>query len=351
MRSFEDSIGKLRDTAAAETSAPKQDWKTLQECYSLSLRSAADYAVELDPPAMQEFQRHVRAMATRASTGLNAEDFRGLQASFRGELREYRDKGRVFVQRLRDDLEGAAEAMKNFANSFVANGEDGQKRVRAKVAMLQRAAESGDLEKIRESVRAVAEEIERTYEELNKANTLTVAELQHEIRLLHREMEAERRALWTDAASGAWVKKKLDDRMHELLKNSEAFCVIILLVTNLKRLENGCGKNLTDGALRAMVKRFYGIVGEESLVARLSEDQFAAVIEVDLAAAQTIAKNANERLSTRYSVQEAGVAQNLELRVSCGLVGHARGADPAAFRLKIQQMTGFAEAGRVLPAK
>jgi GGDEF domain-containing protein len=300
---------------------------------------------------MQEFQRHVRAMATRAATGLNAEDLKCLQASFRGELREYRDNGRAYVQRLRDDLEGAAEAMKNFANSFVANGEDGQKRVRAKVADLQEAADSGDLEKIRKSVRATAEEIERTYDELNKANTLTVAELQHEIRLLHREMEAERRAIWTDAASGAWVKKKLDDKVHELIKNSESFCVIVALVTNLKRLETGCGKNLTDGALQAMVKRFYGIVGEESLVARLSEDQFAAVIEVDLSAAQTIAKNANERLSSRYSVQQGGVAQSLELRVACGLVGHARGADPAEFRLKIQQMTGFADAGAVPKGK
>jgi GGDEF domain-containing protein len=178
-----------------------------------------------------------------------------------------------------------------------------------------------------------------------------VAELQHEIRLLHREMEAERRAIWTDAASGAWVKKKLDDKVHELIKNSESFCVIVALVTNLKRLETGCGKNLTDGALQAMVKRFYGIVGQESLVARLSEDQFAAVIEVDLSAAQTIAKNANERLSSRYSVQQAGVAQSLELRVACGLVGHARGTDPAEFRLKIQQMIGFAEAGSVPTSK
>jgi GGDEF domain-containing protein len=351
MRSFEDSIGKLRQTTAAETAGATQDYKSLQECYTLSLRSSADYAVELDPPVMQEFQRHVRAMATRASTGINAEDLRCLQASFRGELREYRDKGRAYVQRLRDDLEGAAEAMKHFANSFVANGEDGQKRVRAKVAELQIAAEGDDLEKIRESVRATAAEIERTYDELNKANTLTVAELQHEIRLLHREMEAERRAIWTDAASGAWVKKKLDDKVHELIKHSESFCVIVAMVTNLKRLETGCGKNLTDGALQAMVKRFYGIVGEESLVARLSEDQFAALIEVDLSAAQTLAKNANERLSTRYSVQQGGIAQSLELRVACGLVGHARGADPAEFRLKIQQMTGFVEAGGVPTSK
>jgi GGDEF domain-containing protein len=100
-----------------------------------------------------------------------------------------------------------------------------------------------------------------------------------------------------------------------------------------------------------MVKRFYGIVGEESLVARLSEDQFAAVIEVDLSAAQTLAKNANERLSSRYSVQQGGIAQNLELRVACGLVGHARGADPAEFRSKIQQMTGVTEAGGVPTGK
>ena len=210
---------------------------------------------------------------------------------------------------------------------------------------------SGDLEQIRHSVRFMVREIERTYDELNKANGLTVAELQHEIRLLHREMEAERRAIWTDAVTGAWVKKKLDDKLNELMRNSETFCVIVLMVTNLKRLETGCGKSLTDGALRAMVKRFYGIVGEDSLVARLSEDQFAAVIEVDLSAAQTIAKNAGERLSSRYSVQEKGIAQSLDLRVACGLVGHQRGADPSLFRQKIQQMTGFAETAPVPAGK
>jgi GGDEF domain-containing protein len=330
-------------TAAAEDHGKYKDHQYLAECYALALRSAGDYALDFNPPATQEFQLHLRALEERASAEPTPEVLRSVQASFRGELREYREKGRVYMERLRDDLDGAAEAMQTFAGNFVANGEDVQQRVRGEMSNLERVADAGDLAKIRRSVRAATQEVARSYEELNKANALVIAELQHEIRLLHREMDTERRVARTDAASGAWIKKKMDDRLDELMKTTEAFCVIVILVTNLKRLETQCSAVVVNTALQALVKRFYGILGEDSLVARLSGDQFAAVVEVDSSAAQIIAREVGERLSSRYSVQNNGIAQAIDLRVTCGLVGHAREGDPAEFRRKLQQMTGLVE--------
>jgi GGDEF domain-containing protein len=327
--------------------AKSKDYKCLEECYALALRSAADYVVELDPPATREFQRHVRSLEQRVSAGPAPEDLPSLQASFRGELREYRDKSRVYLQRLRDDLNGATQIMQTVASSLISNGEGVQQRVRLEMTRLQKAADSGDLERIRKSVETTVQEVTRSYEELNKANALVTAELQHEIRLLHHEMEVERRVVWTDASSGAWIKKKLDDRLEELMRTSEAFCVIVILITNLKRLRVQCTASLVDQALRALVKRFYGILGEGSLIARLSGDQFAAVVEVDSATAQIMARQVGERLSSRYSVQNDGIAQNIDLRVLCGLVEHARESDTAEFQRKLQQMTGLVDTADV----
>jgi GGDEF domain-containing protein len=337
-------------TAAAEEHGNHKDQTYLEECYALALRSAADYALDFDPPATQEFQRHVRALEERVSAESTPEGLRSLQASFRGELREFREKGRVYMGRLRDDLEGTAEAMQTFASSFAANGQDVQQRVRGEMSDLVKVADIGDLDKIRKSVRAATKEVARSYEEFNKANALVVAQLQHEIRLLHREMETERRVAWTDAASGAWTKRKIDDRLDELMKTPEAFCVIVILVTNLKRLETQCGTKLVNTALQALIKRFYGILGKDSLVARLSGDQFGAVLEVDSSAAQIIAREVGERLSSRYAVENNGITQNIELRVTCGIVGHAREGDSSEFRRKLQQMTGLVEpAGPATP--
>ncbi len=328
------------ETPAGE--ARQEQKKVLEDCYGLALRSAADYAVEFDPRVTEEFQRHLRAMEERV---LNAstETMRLVQASFRGELRDYRDRARAFLQRLRDDLAGAEEAMNTFAGNFVANGADAERTVRGEIKTLEKAVQGEDLKQIRETVLAATGTIVRSYDELNKANNLIVAQLQHEIRLLHREMEAERRMAWTDAESGAWVKRKLEMRVEELLKSGDTFCVIVILLTNLKRLESSCSRTVVTGALNALVKRFYGTLGDHSLVARLSEDQFAAIIEVDSSTAQIMAREVGERLSSRYSVQEGGVAQTVSLRVSAGIVDQARNGDQAEFYRKLQRMTGIAQ--------
>jgi GGDEF domain-containing protein len=312
----------------------------LEQCYALAIRSAADYALDFDSSLIKEFQKHVHALEERVQGEASTEALRSIQASFRGELRDYRDKVQVYIQRLKSDLEGATEMMKTFATTFVANGADVEQKVRGELHNLEHAAESDDIGKLRESVRSATQEISRSYDELNKANQLVIAELQHEIRLLHREMESERRAAWTDAESGAWVKRKIDDRIEDLLKAADPFCVIVILVQNLKRLEMQCSKTLVSGALGALVKRCYGVVGEGTVVARLSEDKFAAVIEVESRAAHAIAHELGERLSNRYSVQENGIAQNISLRITCGAVDRARSGDATEFHRRLHQMTG-----------
>src|SRR5215471_1473640 len=92
--------------------------KFLEECYALALRSAADYAVDFDSAATQEFQRYLRTLEDRVPDAAT-ETLRSVHASFRGELRDYGDRARAFLQRMRDDLAGAEEAMNTFCGSFV----------------------------------------------------------------------------------------------------------------------------------------------------------------------------------------------------------------------------------------
>lgn len=90
--------------------------KAAAECYALAVRSVSQYAVEIDPHLTPEFRRR---MAEIERLWLAADDARGMrtaQASLRGELREYRDRSRDQLTRLRKQLEAAAVAMASFAD-------------------------------------------------------------------------------------------------------------------------------------------------------------------------------------------------------------------------------------------
>jgi GGDEF domain-containing protein len=311
-----------------------------EQCYILALHATGEFAVDFEPGATGEFQEQLRLLEARATAEPTQQVLRSVHASFRGELRAYQQKGRAHLARMRDDLDGAAQAMSTFAGAFVSNGQDAQQRVAGEMSNLQKVADVGDLGRIRVGVRTAAREIARSYEELNRANALIVAELQHEIRLLHREILTERRIAWTDLESGAWIKRKMDERLDEMLRAAEPFCVIVVLVTNLKRLEAQCGPSVVQAGLQALVKRFYGILGEDGMVVRLAPDQFACVIESDSATAQPVACDLGERLSARYSTQSNGISQSVDFRVTCGIVGYARQGDPTEFRRKLQHMTG-----------
>jgi len=324
-----------------EDQAQLEHHKYLEECYAMALRSAADYAFDFDLQTTQELQGHLHALEDKVVTGADVDTLRSIQASFRGELREYREKARLHVQRLRDDLAGAADAMTTFASTFVSTGSDAELHIMGEMKKLEETASGNDLNKIRTSIRHATEEISRSYEDLNKANGLVVAQLQHEIRLLHREIQTERRTAWTDRESGAWIKRKLDDKVEKLLESGDEFCVLVMLVSNLKTLEAQCGKTVVHSALNALVKRCYGTLGDDTMIARLGPSQFAAIIEVDTAAAQLMAREVSERLSSRYSVQNNGIAQNVAVKITCGIVSQPRDGDPEEFHRKFQQMTGI----------
>jgi GGDEF domain-containing protein len=311
----------------------------LEDCYSLALQSTGQYALDFNCASKQEFQEHLTALRDRVA-GASLKDLPVIQASFRGELRAYKDKAQGYIDRLKADLAGATEAMSNFATAFVDNGIEAEAKVRAEVGKLEVAAESDDLVALKECVLSATHVIAQSYDDLNKVNQLVIAELQHEIRLLHKEMESEKKAAWSDPESGAWVKRKLDDKVDGLLKTQEAFCVILLVVSNLQRLEAQCSRPLVQGALAAMVKRCGSVAGEEALVSRVDHDMFAVVLELNFQAAQVIATEISERVSARYSVQENGIAQNIVLRVQCSLVDRPQEGNPDEFRRRFSQMVG-----------
>jgi GGDEF domain-containing protein len=303
--------------------------------YANAIRAMSDYSVELDPEQASELRQNLRRIREQLDGATQPEDYQAVQANLRGELRLYRDRSGEWLERLHRDLQSATMAMQTLAGGVTANGIDHEKRLRADLGSLASADSSQDLSHVKKVIHEAAESIGSSWEQLRRANQLVIAQLNDEIQSLHREIDNERRALFTDAASGAWNREKVRLRIEDNLNRDEAFCAVIASIGNLKRLSASYPRSVIDGALKALVKRIYGIVGKETMIGRWSEDEFAILLELDPAQAMAVSSQISKELSTRYTVQENGVARNVTLRVSTSIIDRPVGGAAGHFRAKL----------------
>jgi GGDEF domain-containing protein len=314
--------------------------RAAMDSYAEVLRAVAAYPVEVDAMEAQIYRQHIETLRQMLENVVAVEDFQTIHASFRGELRDYRDKVDEWLDRTRSELKAALEAMQALSSRVSASGGDHEAHLRDDLNKLKEAAQTSDLGQIRSVIQEVAANIAESAEQMREANHLMIAQLRDEIQSLHREMKSARRTLYTDRATGAWNRAKMDAHFDELLHSGAAFVTIILWVSNLKRLEADTSEDLIDGALKAMVQRIAAMGGAPATVGRWTHDQFVVLMDVDPAAAAKISSDLAQKLSSAYAVQHDGLCHKVSLRVVSAVLQHSAGGDPREFLNKLEQMTG-----------
>jgi len=313
--------------------------KGTAECYKNAIRCVSKYAIELNAHELTEFRDHLHGIEERFGSAANSEDLRSVQASFRGELRDYRDQVRGRLTHLFQELEASAAAMATFASGVSASSDNHQERLKREMDRLALTAKSEDLEKIRQGIARALGEVAAGLEEIRRGNQMLVAQMQDEIKLLHREMQAERRTLYTDPASGAWNRQKVDLRIEELLRQGDSFCLLLIVVNNFAAISRRYSRTVVEGMFKALIRRLRNLVGPDALIGRWSEHEFVAFLNVELAGAITLSRNVAKGLSGNYSMQENGLAHEVDLQVATVVVDRGAGSDADAFRKRIAQLT------------
>src|SRR5262249_41688714 len=146
---------------------------------------------------------------------------------------------------------------------------------------LERAAETGDLSQIRAAIDHTVTTVRQSCQDMQSANNAVVAQLRDEIRSLHKEIEKERRALFTDRDSGVSNRHKVDWRLQDLLRKDEPLCVLVVGVSNLRALGEEQSRTVVDGLLQALVKRLLNLIGDDAMLGRFNEDVFVAITDLE----------------------------------------------------------------------
>jgi GGDEF domain-containing protein len=228
--------------------------------------------------------------------------------------------------------------MKRLAEAVASSGTDLGSQVEHEIGRLETAASTRDLNVILNSIRDASTGLRSCYEQMQKTNEVTIAQLQDEIRMLHRDREEERRTMHIDKHSGAWIRQKIDTRIEDLLRQGEAFWVLFMrweLKTDVEMYPNA-----PDQVMHAMVKRVQTLLGKDALIGRWSQHMFATIIELDPSTEADMTRDLRAHVGGMYSIQENGMNIPVCINLQTGAATCPRGTKAIDFLPKLGQVTG-----------
>ncbi|MEQ1886393.1 MAG: GGDEF domain-containing protein [Bryobacteraceae bacterium] len=313
--------------------------RTLAGVYDHAIWSTAQYAIEVDHGAVVAFREHLTSLRDQIGRASTPEDWQVVQASFRGELRHFRDQSTQQLTRIRSEFAAAIQAMHSFADSVISTGEDHQDTLREALGQLNKVAEGTDLDAVRAVIRKTTSSIEESVERMQKLHQVAIAQLRDEIRLLQSQVEVERQAAQMDQATGVWNRQHMDATIAKFTDKDEAFSLLILCVRNLRRLDGQFSRPAIDMALRAMAQRLTAMLDDSSVAGRWDDESFAVILCLDPSEAIRVSREAAKRLSGNYAVQDAGVARQVPLTVVTGVIDHLEGTGSGVFAQRLAQMS------------
>ncbi len=302
-----------------------------------AILTAGQYAVEVNIHDAGILREHVADLAKQLKDGFVPADYEKIHASYRGELRLYRDKSARELSRMRAEMAAAAAVLQNLAESVARAGTGHEERVRQEVARLREAAECGEFEKLHAVVTSATQTLLESCEDMQKAHRAMVAQLRDEIRALHMEVEKERRAALTDPHTGVWNRGKLDTKVRDLMVADQPFCMFFVGVSNLSHAVTRHPPEQVKEALRAMLARLANMIGDDGTAGRWTEDVFAVIFDVPLSVLPVTLREVQFRLDGRYAVQENGKNTIVDLAVKTASVERRKGMPEAEFYPRLGQ--------------
>jgi GGDEF domain-containing protein len=307
--------------------------RTAVSCYSQALHSSGEYAVELDPADTAHFRSQLEALQAKLLADADARQFESVQSSFESELKDYNEKTRSQIQRLRKDIDAATAAVETFAGSVNESEIQLESGLKRELQNLKKGATSDDICEIRSTIESSAAKIAVSVEQMRASNQLAVAQLKDEIRLLHQEVRTARAQ-----ADPAIENHQVDRKIDELMRKNTPFSVLLVVVRNFDGLKNCFSAIVIASAVRNFQTRFESILPKGAMVGRWGKDQFAAVLGTPPANAMEMSSDVVRKLSAPFLEEEKGMSQSVLFTPRAGVIEFRPGSDPAKFQSKLKQL-------------
>ena len=300
---------------------PDAGFQAALEAYLAAIQDIAETVLAIRPEIGAAFQEQLLRLRDKLAQDPTPETLEAGRTVLRHLLEDLWEKSRHYNQNLARDL--------NQTLAIVAQSEDSRsvrnvqyvERLVDFVEQMESAVKSGDLTWLASQaghLRAFAESIELdsrdSYRELNEK----MQEVQRRLR------EAELQAS-LDPLTGVSNRREFDRQLASRIESGRTFCVLLFDLDEFKAVNDRLGHLYGDELLKQLGARLSGQVRARDFVCRWGGDEFAAILDCELAQAETRARQIAQWLNGPYRISADGREIRVEVGVSVGFAEYAPG--------------------------
>lgn len=302
------------------------------DCYLTAIRNIAHYTIQLDDQMSGPQRAHLAALADDVASG-KQEVLAESRATLRSLLRDYRDKAAQYLNTLREELAGTTRALEEIMDSLSQADGDHETRLRKALSILRGIADS-PAGSIRSTVLAAADTIEQGVDQIRKQHHLTISQFQIEIRMLHKRIDALEASASLDMLTQLLNRREIEDRIRAAPADS---CLLLIRVNGFRLAEVHFRADVAAELAAAFTKRLRNCLPPTAAIGRWSHEEFAAVLLVPRAEANSTAKWVAEHLSGSYACLMAGKTVRPTLQINVAVM-ETQGNTPERL---IERVKGF----------
>jgi GGDEF domain-containing protein len=288
----------------------------LLDSYVQAIKSAAHYSIELDDKITEPHRRFLEAVANSIASG-NAEALIESRATFRGLMRDYRDKAVGYLQQLRDELGGMARALEETLESLAQSDGNHATRLRKTVLGLREITQADDGNALRAKMRTAADSIEVSVEQIRKEHQLAVSQFVVEIRMLHTRIDTLEAAASVDMTTGIFNRAEMEERIRSA--PAGGYHLLLFQVGGLKRAALQFGPQAGEELTGAFIKRLKNSLPQNVTLGRWSTEEFIAMVSEPRDRTTASGRWVTDHLSGAYTCLQAGKTVRPSLQVSVGI--------------------------------
>jgi GGDEF domain-containing protein len=335
LRKSVDDLNNLEVQRIQFAEQKNQLQQTLYRC----IQATCQYAIELNTRDAMAFRENIDGIASSVTPEMTTPQWAQVSSDFRGELRDYHGKTQREADRLRSEMDSMVESMQSLIANIATNGSDHERVLHQEFRALEATAQKGDLPTLKAAIHHAAETAIKSCGEIRRSCDVVIAQLQDEIRNLHREVDHQRRAAMTDQATNIWNRAKLDNRIKDLVLLNEPFCVILIGIPDLVQVTRR-DPRLVPGLLQAIAGRVTTMAkkgGEAGMAGRWNDEVFAIAFNLPLSAVPLKPADMENTLSSAYTVQLDGSSIEVSIKTHVASAERKKDSNESAFYLQLGQ--------------
>jgi GGDEF domain-containing protein len=304
------------------------------DCYLNAVANMAEYAVDLDvaitPP-------HRKCLADPASELKEAspEALEESRSTLRALLRDYRDRAAQYLDGLRNQMSSTAQALREMVEGLSQIDTDHSEKLRSALAQLREVANSPEGSVGWGVVRAAADSIEQSLEQIRKQHQFTVSQLQTELRLLHSRIDSLEAAISADETTKFSNRRFVGEYLGAIPAQGASF--LILKIQGLAEAKARFGPAIADDVVATFGRRLRNTVPKDAVVGRWSEQDFLAIVPASKPADGTLVKRVAEHLSMPYACMIGGKVVRIPLVVTAECLAVAQEASAEQIGARVSE--------------